>query len=773
MLKATSSWVPHSLVLLVFFTQSVNCDHMRKMNETKKWACDYCTYENFPAAKKCTLCRASRTPQIITDDTFNSEQDIYKMASMMSSSTNSSTPTIINTSPTQIDVEGSSSRKSPTFVAPWTDKWACHLCTYLNWPRAVKCTQCLSPRKQSPTSASVCNPSVHQVQGQPLCINTDDQGGNNVAKRNSPNSPETAKDFYNDKNRAVSSVFTRSLGKWTCKACTFDNWPKSLKCVICGANKPIHEGSTSCHNTPIVSSSLEISDSLKSSTNTTTSHSSIYIHKNEPLDPQQQVGATAALPFTPNEQDNRTEERRLRLLRKRLRDKDWSWLNACIGVVEGDSDAVETYLASGGNPARQMTQDEVTLLKRPSAFEVGYTLVHLAIRFQREDLLAVLLTATDMASKVVKRLPSHSSPDLATDIRREISTYLRQRKGDFPCYFFTEYATFALPNDIDDLPRHIHSKLFDELLDKNVQSELEVEESIINWSLELTDRLSSRLYALWNRTAGDCLLDSVLQATWGVFDVDNSLRRALAESLSDGAMMFYPRWKEYESMQAQSLHFTLDESQWQHDWAVLLSLASQPGASLEQMHIFALAHILRRPIIVYGVKYVKSFRGETIGYARFQGVYLPLLWERSFCWKTPITLGYTRGHFSALVPMEPDTDVMIGAGANIDSNEDDQIIYLPLIDSEGKLLPVHFLSRSEIGREESIIREWLDCCVTKGGVLVALQKLGKRPLLVKQMVDEWLDHYRQLSQHMVATSHQASISSSAPTFSSDGESDEE
>ena len=67
-------------------------------------------------------------------------------------------------------------------------------------------------------------------------------------------------------------------------------------------------------------------------------------------------------------------------------------------------------------------------------------------------------------------------------------------------------------------------------------SELEVEESVINWSMELTDRLGSRLYVLWNRTAGDCLLDSVLQATWGVFDLDNSLRRALAESLLEGAM---------------------------------------------------------------------------------------------------------------------------------------------------------------------------------------------------------------------------------------------
>lgn len=84
---------------------------------------------------------------------------------------------------------------------------------------------------------------------------------------------------------------------------------------------------------------------------------------------------------------------------------------------------------------------------------------------------------------------------------------------------------------------------------------------------------------------------------------------------------FYPRWKEYEMIQAAMLHFTLEETQWEEDWSTLLSLASQPGSSLEQLHIFALAHILRRPIIVYGVKYVKSFRGEDIGYARFEGFY--------------------------------------------------------------------------------------------------------------------------------------------------------
>lgn len=173
-------------------------------------------------------------------------------------------------------------------------------------------------------------------------------------------------------------------------------------------------------------------------------------------------------------------------------------------------------------------------------------------------------------------------------------------------------------------------------------------------------------------------------------------------------------------LQASMLHFTLEDSQWEEDWSTLLSLASQPGSSLEQLHIFALAHILRRPIIVYGVKYVKSFRGEDIGYARFEGertisiplpiyirklmssisllgVYLPLFWEQNFCTKSPIALGYTRGHFSALVPMEP--------FSRIDGRRDDaeDVTYLPLMDCELKLLPIHFLAQSEVRKVYTVI----------------------------------------------------------------------
>jgi len=227
-------------------------------------------------------------------------------------------------------------------------------------------------------------------------------------------------------------------------------------------------------------------------------------------------------------------------------------------------------------------------------------------------------------------------------------------------------------------------------------TELEEVSPIINWSSELVEDLESRLYPLWNRTAGDCLLDSALQATWGVVDRDATLRSAMADSLVDGASRFYERWKESEQRQSHAQGFSLDEEQLRQDWAAVVALADQKGKSLEQIHIFALAHILRRPVIVYGVKIVKNFRGENLGFANFEGLYLPLLWEASFCWKSPVALAYTRGHFSALVGMSSARPSREGAWSN--RSHDGHVTYLPLVDSEGRLLPIHFLTEQEVQR---------------------------------------------------------------------------
>ena len=77
-------------------------------------------------------------------------------------------------------------------------------------------------------------------------------------------------------------------------------------------------------------------------------------------------------------------------------------------------------------------------------------------------------------------------------------------------------------------------------------------------------------------------------------------------------------------------------------------------------------------------------------------MYLPLLWEQSFCWKSPIALGYTRGHFSALVAMENDGFGDRGAGAHLNTDDDVTVTFLPLVDSERKLLHIHFLSAQEV-----------------------------------------------------------------------------
>ena len=46
--------------------------------------------------------------------------------------------------------------------------------------------------------------------------------------------------------------------------------------------------------------------------------------------------------------------------------------------------------------------------------------------------------------------------------------------------------------------------------------------------------------------------------------------------------------------------------------------------------------------------------------------------------------------------MEVDTDENMGAGANLDNSDESQTAYLPLMDSEGKLLPLHFLVGAEV-----------------------------------------------------------------------------
>ena len=110
-----------------------------------------------------------------------------------------------------------------------------------------------------------------------------------------------------------------------------------------------------------------------------------------------------------------------------------------------------------------------------------------------------------------------------------------------------------MDTEVRSLSKAAQQALLDDIVDKGVQqgscvficyqiylmsvvcAALQDDSPVMNWSHDLIRNYGSRLYPLWNRTAGDCLLDSVLQATWSVFDREGALRSALYDCLSEGA----------------------------------------------------------------------------------------------------------------------------------------------------------------------------------------------------------------------------------------------
>ncbi|EEC19625.1 zinc finger protein, putative [Ixodes scapularis] len=686
-----------------------------------KWSCQHCTYENWPKALRCTICQKPR-PTLIEEEASSEERDIYKVPL-----------DVLHLCLTESWLTSFAlAQISPLVQEPPPNpyhKWACSKCTYLNWPQSIKCTQCLNPR--GPSQGNWNSPGVPSSPPAP-----------------SPQATTSAE-------TAHSSGDSRS--KWTCHACTYENWPKSRKCVMCSAAR-LKADSPVGGRTPESEDQWHYSSGIPS-----------ICTGGSYRRPAPQYGAAADIEAS-GLCRGMPSKRRLKVksesLRRQVREADRLWLNACRAVVDGEPEPISRYLSSGGDPGRQLTHGEAGLLARTASFDPGFTLAHMAIRHERDDILALLLSNPVMTHPVAKRVPSDVGRDTAADIRRHITASFKQKKGPFSS-LLTGHGRCFVVAEIKEFHPSVQKVLFDELLDQDVQKELEEDSAIINWSLELTETLGSRLYALWNRSAGNCLLDSALQATWGVFDRDNSLRQVLGDSLSEAAAVLYPRWREAEALQAKLLHFTLDEAQWQEDWATLVSLAAQPGSALEQMHVFTLAHVLRRPIVVYGVKYVKSFRGEALGYARFEGGHQSLFPANGLC-VAQLPLQYRSLVFVLIKFKEGAILILFYYGVVMKSGN-----YLMVVAISCSYEREHSRRRNvtqskmlQVGREEEIIRQWLDCCVTKGGLLVAQQKVPRRPHLVLQMVDQWLDAYRKLSPHHRLTDAQGG-------YSSDGDSDQE
>lgn len=256
------------------------------------------------------------------------------------------------------------------------------------------------------------------------------------------------------------------------------------------------------------------------------------------------------------------------------------------------------------------------------------------------------------------------------------------------------YFSFALP----DLNRFEDDYKFKEYLQNDLievptMCSLTDSNHLNWWQRNEWEDVTRPLYPMVTSGDGNCLLHAASLSMWGLHDRHLALRKALHSTLesipesSESAL--WRRWKWEQACQNRRYGLILSDEEWSREWRSLLKLSSfQPRAanacgteagskssdslkdtaatntvyfeSLEEFHVFLLAHILQRPIIIVSDTVLHDADGEPLSPIPFGGIYLPLECNVTACYRFPLVLAYDSAHFSALVLMESDDGEMSG-----------------------------------------------------------------------------------------------------------------
>lgn len=268
-----------------------------------------------------------------------------------------------------------------------------------------------------------------------------------------------------------------------------------------------------------------------------------------------------------------------------------------------------------------------------------------------------------------------------------------------------------------------------------------------------------------------------------VYDLDNLSHILLKGSLLKKKNMlnqyrvhflgfYHGRWKAEEEQQIlnQIGGYMRTEQQWNHEWEEVIRLISQTefpygqnGAqfgSLAEIHIFVLANILRRSIIVLSDETLRGPYGDSYSPINFGGIYLPLLWDSVDCVKSPLVIGYADGHFTAVISIE-DGKLDLGIENNPAPSSSSSCMHaVPLVKCDGTPLPVHFLYDYEAPLASDRVRQYLDCAKvpfssnpgeTRQTVLVAKLHFSEQPRCMKELIDGYFrkarEEHQRVSRH--------------------------
>lgn len=296
--------------------------------------------------------------------------------------------------------------------------------------------------------------------------------------------------------------------------------------------------------------------------------------------------------------------------------------------------------------------------------------------------------------KRLSRGISHASSAIMSLARLQVSGDCAREQFplEMPIY------TFQLP-DLSVYSEDFRSFIERDLIEQSTMVALEQAGRLNWWSTMCTS--CKKLLPLATTGDGNCLLHAASLGMWGFHDRDLVLRKSLYAMMKNGAEReaLKRRWRWQQTQQNKESGLVYTEEEWEREWNELLKLASsEPRThfskngnssggvdnsedpvyeSLEEFHVFVLAHVLRRPIVVIADTMLRDSGGEAFAPIPFGGLYLPLEVPPNRCHCSPLVLAYDQAHFSALVSME-----------QRDQQREQAVI--PLTDSEHKLLALHF-----------------------------------------------------------------------------------
>ncbi|CAM5124043.1 unnamed protein product [Natator depressus] len=374
--------------------------------------------------------------------------------------------------------------------------------------------------------------------------------------------------------------------------------------------------------------------------------------------------------------------------------------------------------------------------------------------------------------KRLSRGISHASSTIVSLARSHVSS-----NGSSEHLLEMPICTFQLP-DLTVYTEDFRSFIERDLIEQSMLVALE-QAGRLNWWANV-DPSCQRLLPLATTGDGNCLLHAASLGMWGFHDRDLMLRKSLYTLMDKGVEReaLQRRWRWQQTQQNKESGLVYTEEEWQKEWNELIKLASSEPRmhygtnggtcggvdsseepvyeSLEEFHVFVLAHVLKRPIVVVADTMLRDSGGEAFAPIPFGGIYLPLEVPANKCHRSPLVLAYDQAHFSALVSMEQKEPIK------------DQAV-IPLTDSEHKLLPVHFAV--DPGKEWEWDRDDTDN-VKLASVTLSLE--AKLHLLHSYMNVKWITLPCEMQAPLAQPeSPTASAGDDARSAAESGESDKE